>query len=46
MRKESLEFSMETRGYQRCLSATKDVDIVIHAKHVSICEYNLTDDKD
>ena len=33
----------DIRDYERCLSATKDIDIVIHAaamKHVSICEYN------
>jgi len=33
----------DIRDYNRCLSATKNVDIVIHAaamKHISICEYN------
>ena len=33
----------DIRDYSRCLSATKNVDIVIHAaamKHISICEYN------
>tara|TARA_X000000950_G_scaffold222527_1_gene268026 strand:- start:1079 stop:2137 length:1059 start_codon:yes stop_codon:yes gene_type:complete len=33
----------DIRDYDRCLSATKNVDIVIHAaamKHISICEYN------
>lgn len=33
----------DIRDYSRCLQATKDVDIVIHAaamKHISICEYN------
>lgn len=33
----------DIRDYNRCLSATKEIDIVIHAaalKHVSICEYN------
>lgn len=33
----------DVRDYKRCISATKNVDIVIHAaamKHVSICEYN------
>ena len=44
MRKRKFRiFYGDVRDYQRCLSATKDVDIVIHAaamKHVSICEYN------
>ena len=33
----------DVRDYSRCLTATRNVDIVIHAaamKHVSICEYN------
>ncbi len=44
MRKRKFRiFYGDVRDYSRCLSATKDVDIVIHAaamKHVSICEYN------
>ena len=33
----------DIRSRERCLEATKDIDIVIHAaamKHVDICEYN------
>jgi UDP-N-acetylglucosamine 4,6-dehydratase/5-epimerase len=33
----------DIRNYNRCLEATEDIDIVIHAaamKHVPICEYN------
>ena len=33
----------DIRDYKRCLSATKNIDIVIHAaavKHVPICQYN------
>ena len=33
----------DIRDYNRCLNASKNIDIVIHAaamKHVSICEYN------
>ena len=33
----------DVRNLKRCLEATKDIDIVIHAaamKHVDICEYN------
>ena len=44
MRKRKFRiFYGDVRDYSMCLSATKDVDIVIHAaamKHVSICEYN------
>lgn len=33
----------DIRDYKRCLLATKDIDIIVHAaalKHVPICEYN------
>ena len=33
----------DVREYSRCLSASKNIDIIIHAaamKHLSICEYN------
>ena len=33
----------DVREFERCLTATKNIDIVIHAaamKHVSICEFN------
>jgi len=36
----------DVREYKRCLTATKNIDIVIHAaamKHVAICEFNPTE---
>ena len=44
MKKNKIRFILgDIRDYKRCLEATRDIDIVIHAaalKHVPICEFN------
>lgn len=49
MKKNKIRFILgDIRDYKRCLEASKNIDIIIHAaalKHVPLCEYNPVEAK-